>query len=74
MVISILACIKFNSNTNRFSALQLENIEALVGGESDGGHPCYKAIKAKEWCNVRYCPICDYVPGVPNESKHSYCP
>lgn len=74
MVISIFAYLKFNSKTNQFSSLQLENIEALVDGESDGEHPCYNSIKAKEGCNVRYCPLCEYVPGTTTQSKPSYCP
>ena len=75
MAISIFAWTKFNSNTNRFSALQLDNIEALVDGESDNSKICYNTVTSKEGSKIMYCPLCDYIPGTSGFMAPSdYCP
>lgn len=63
MVISIFAYLKFNSKTNRFSSLQIENIEALVGSETGEAKTCYNTITSKDGSRIMYCPLCDYIPG-----------
>lgn len=41
-----------------------ENIEALTDGETgDELLDCYNTITSKKGTQVRYCPICQYVPG-----------
>lgn len=45
------------------SDLQLANIEALADDDEKDGDACYNDIHAKDGSMVRYCPVCDYVPG-----------
>ena len=49
--------------TNRLDEQFERNVEALAQTEQSTGKTCYNSIKTSEGLQVRYCPICDFVPG-----------
>ena len=54
----------FNAHkTETLSDVVLANVEALANDLEAGRDklPCYNTITSQKGCQVRYCPICDYV-------------
>ncbi|MBQ3608656.1 MAG: NVEALA domain-containing protein [Bacteroidaceae bacterium] len=46
---------------NVLSDVAMANVEALANDEGGKELTCYNSITSKKGCQVRYCPICDYL-------------
>jgi hypothetical protein len=52
------------SSAEEMSPLVIANIEALTSNEETAVTlVCYSSIHDKDGSKVRYCPVCDFVPG-----------
>lgn len=61
-----------HSSESSLTPTQIANLEALAGPptgqEGPGSKTCYDDIHSKDGCQVRYCPICEFVPGTADVS------
>ena len=65
-----------SNQADKASDIVAENVEALAGDGEETAElePCYYAIFYKPGVDVRYCPLCKKIPGMPDpEEKPGDC-
>lgn len=63
VLLIVSAACAFFMNASKTDSLFEANVEALAEVEQDGSKVCFNDIVSAEGLQVRYCPICDFVPG-----------
>lgn len=64
VVVSTVGYLGMTANKTESEIALDANVEALATGETaTEGEPCYNTITSKDGCQVRYCPVCNFIPG-----------